>query len=218
MTQLVYFYVDGGVTKYGTVNLAVFAPAANAFRLYEDGTESGSSPIDSQDTDITRNVDANSQVHLRIRVDEVGAGSVGGEATDDYALEVSINLGGFVAVTGASTGVQADSTSTLTDGGATTNRATNGISDPGGGSFVAGEQEEVNGVIENTQLTADNFTEHVWALLLVAAELSNGDTLDFRVTLNGGDPGMTNNVTPRITAQKASALVAGSLLLLGVGK
>lgn len=218
MTQLAYFFVDNGVTKYGTVNLEAFLPAANAFRLYEDGTESGSAPIADQDIDINRNVEANSQVHLRMRVDEIGSGSAAGEATDDYALEVSINAGGFVAVTGASTGVQSDSGSSLTDGVATTNRATNGISDPGGGSFIAGEQEEINGVIEDYQLTADNFTEHVWALLLIAADLSNGDTLDFRVTLNGGAPGMTNNVVPRITAEKAAALVAGSLMLLGIGR
>ena len=87
--------------------------------------------------------------------------------------------------------------SQLTDGGATTDRSSDPISNPGGGSFVAGEQESANGLIENSQLTADNFTEHVWALKLLSTNLATDDTLDFRLRLNGG--AITNDFVPRIT-------------------
>ena len=39
----------------------------------------------------------------------------------------------------------------------------------------------------------DNFTEHVWALLLVDVDLADGDTLDFRV--GGGGVGGSRNCT-----------------------
>ena len=137
------------------------------------------------------------QAHLRVRIDETGG--TAGLTTNDYGLEYSKNSGAWTAITASSSNVKSDTASSLTADGATTNRATNGISDPGAGSFVAGEQEETNGVIENHQLTADNFTEHVWALALVDTDLANGDTLDFRIALNAGAPGMTNTVVPQIT-------------------
>jgi hypothetical protein len=135
-----------------------------------------------------------------VRIDETGGAA--GASTDDYALEISKNSGGYAAITASSSNVKADTGSTLSDGSATTNRATEGISDPGAGSFVAGEQEAGNGVVEDRQLTADNFTEHVFALTAVRADVVSYDTLDSRVTLNGGAPGMTNTVIPRITVYK----------------
>lgn len=182
----------------------VFTPVANAFRFYEDGTESGSTPIDAQDTNISRNVTADSILHLRVRVDETGNGA--GATTDDYILQFSKNAGAFTTITSVSANVQGAGTGAgLTDNAATTNRATNGISDPGTGSFVAGGQRESDGTVFDRQLTASNFTEHVWAIKLIAADLANNDTLDFRVSLNGGAPGMTNNVTPRITVTKSQS-------------
>ena len=93
-------------------------------------------------------------------------------------------------------------TQQLTEAAATTNRATEGISD-GSGSFVAGQQDTEDGVILNHQLTASNFTEHVFALKIIAADVAPTDTLDFRLALNGGSPGMTNTVEPTITVVAA---------------
>ncbi len=180
-----------------------FLPDANAFRFYEDDgspSESASTPIAAQDTNVTRDAStSDNDLHLRIRIEEVGAGSIGGAATDDYRLQFRKNGGGgWNNVDTTSLQVHADTTSELTNTAATTNRGTNGISD-GSGSFVAGEQEEADGLVVNHELTADNFTEHVWALTLASANLVGGDFLDFRVQLNGGNPGMDNSVTPRIT-------------------
>lgn len=190
---------------YGPLFHDVFEPDFDAWRFYEDGTESGSSPAAAENTDLTaRDPSTDPKVHLRGRVQEIGAGSLSGASTDDYGLELSKNSGAYVAITASSNNVQIDTASGLTADAATTNRATNGITD-GSGSFVAGEQEETNGVIEDHQLTADNFTEHVWALTLVDGDLADGDTLDFRITLNAGAPGMTNTVVPRITISKVGA-------------
>lgn len=196
---------------------ALFAPDADAFRFYDDGTESGSSPKAAQDIDIELDATGDAQFHIRYRVQNQGSDA--GLTTDDYALEVSKNSGSFAAVTAASSDVQSDTASGLTADGATTNRATNGITD-GTGSFVAGEQEETNGVIEDHQLTASNFTEHVWACKLINSDLGDGDTLDFRITLNAGAPGMTNTVTPRISTPSFGRIMfsmAGAGGLAGPG-
>jgi len=193
--------------------VASFAATAAAFRFYEDGTESGSAAIAAQDTNIVdRVVSSDSQVQLRYRIDESGSGNVDGGATDDYGLEIDINTAGFNAVTASSTGVKADTGSTLTDGAATTDRATEGIS-AGAGSFVVGESEAANGVIEDWQLTGNDHGEVVWAVILVAADLSEDDSIDFRVTYNGGSPGMTNSVTPNITITKAADVLMGQVIM-----
>lgn len=182
--------------------MSSFSPSANAFRLYNDGTESGSTPIANQDTNATITVDSDTQVHVRYRFQETGGKS--GATTDDYNLQVSVNGGAYANITTSTQKVKVDTGSTLTDGSATTNRATNGITD-GTGSFIAGIQEEGDGQITNYQLTASNFTEQVWAVKLIAADFNNGATIDFRVSLNGGTPGMTNSVTPRITISQTTA-------------
>lgn len=183
-----------------------FAPDVSHFRFYEDGTESGSSPVADEDTNVTgRNVDSDSQIHLRLMVDELGDGDIGGASTDDYDLQFRMNGGGsWVVPTGATTLVQIDTASSLTDAGATTNRATNGLTD-GAGSFIAGEQCEANAEVTDFEHTANNFTEHVWALLLISADLSDTDFIEFRLRLNAGNPGMGNTQVPRITVTKTAA-------------
>lgn len=175
----------------------------DAFRFYEDGTESGSSPIAAQDVSPTgRNVDSNSKIHLRCRVQEVGQGTLAGATTDDYNLQYRLNGGGgWTSITGATTQVQADSGSSLTDGGATTNRGTDGITD-GTGTFFAGIQESSDSELTDFQHQADNFTEHVFALVLISADLVDNDQVEFRLALNGGNPGMDNTATPSITVTK----------------
>ena len=136
-----------------------------------------------------------------------------------------------VTATGAATSTQwqiavapaSGSGSQLTDGGATTNRATNGISDPGSGSFVAGEQESANGLVEDNQLTAGNFTEHVWALHAVDADLASSDVIDFRLLRNGSPipsgvtPSFTYSVAVVMPAQAANFSLAGEDVNLSHG-
>ena len=88
-----------------------FKPDANAFRFYEnDGSpsESASTPIAAEGVNVTgRNVDSDSNLHLRCRVEEVGAGAIDGATTDDYHLQARKNgTGGYSNVTTSSSGVR----------------------------------------------------------------------------------------------------------------
>ena len=202
--------MDNAVTP--RITIAAFNPDADKWRFYEDGTESGSSAIAAEDTDLTsRNVDSDSQVHIRWRVQELDG--VSGATDDEWKLRLSYNLGAFGTISASDPQVRPDTTSGLTDAGATTNRGTEGISD-GTGSFVAGEQEEGNGVIETHQLTASNFTEHVWAMTLQSAGLSDGDTLDFQIALNNAD---VSSVVPRITVSKGAPATVVQDVIMGPG-
>lgn len=188
------------ITDYSTLHLNVGA-SCDGSEIFKSFTVAVSRAY--LRTTVKRDVSADSKVHLRVRLQETGGAS--GVATDDYGLQYRKNGGTWTSITASSSGVQADTASSLTDGSATTNRGTNGISD-GTGSFVAGEQEEANGVIEDFQLTASNFTELVWALKLIAADLADDDLLEFRVTLNGGSPGISQTVTPSIAVLKLAAI------------
>ena len=185
-----------------------FVPQIQHFRFYEDdGTEATASAIAGGEDPINldRDNNADSQLHLRYSVEETGAGSVGGGGGDTWQLQFRPNgAGGWVNVTAASSRVQSDVASQLTDDGATTNRAVDGLTDPGSGSFEAGVQEEGDGVLTH-QLGADNFTEHVYALDLIAADNAAAEFIEFRISYNGGAPGVTNNVTPKITITKPAA-------------
>jgi hypothetical protein len=185
------------ITRQIVATHDVFDVDADAHRFYGDGTESGSTALAAENADHTITVDTNQQVQVRWRVQEIGAGTLAGATTDDYDIEFQINGGGWTVPTGATTGVQVDTGSALTDGGATTQRLANGS-----GSFFAGEQESGNAEVTDFQHQADNWTEHVYAVLLIAADLNDGDTVDFRMTLNGGNAGMDNTATPTLTIDK----------------
>jgi hypothetical protein len=204
------YAINSAGTGYGTTVQLSTTPIFNlvSFRFYLDGTESGSNPIAAEGGDLS-GADAIATVnqtwtgHLRILVQETAG--VSGATTDDWKLIYSRNSAiSFTSVTDISTCVKAWAGS-LTDGAATTNRSTNGLTD-GTGSFVAGACDEVNGVIENVQVTANNFTELLWSIQLVSEDLKNGDTIDFGVNYNAGKI-LTTDI-PRITISKGTAPTA----------
>lgn len=175
---------------------AMFALHVQHFAFYEDGTESGAVIIGSEDTNITRDNTTDSDLHLRLMGEEVNA--AGGDAADDYTIQYQVNgAGGWTTVTATSARCQTDTASDLTDDGATTQRLTGGS-----GSFIAGIQEEGDGEVTDFEHTLSNFTEHVWALTLIAADNADADTLDFRLQRNASISSITMNVTPRITIDK----------------
>lgn len=175
---------------------AMVAYAQNAYRFYEDGAENTSTALGSQDTALTRNVTTDSNIQLRIRIQETGGAN--GATTDDYQLQRSIAGGAFANVTTTSTGVKGFNSSSLTDAGTTTQRLTNGS-----GSFVAGEISEV-GLVTDRQVTASNYMELLYSLTLVAADLSASQAVTFRVQVNGNT--MTYNVTPTLNVAKNATL------------
>ena len=212
-------YNGGGMTNSVTPRITrkTFRPRADAFRFYEDGTESGSSAIAAQDVDLTsRSVDSDSQVHLRWRVQNLAA--VAGATADDYHCFASINSGAFFQVTTSTSNVKGDTSSGLSDTTVTTNRSLpDGIAD-GTGSFVAGEQSE-SGTIDDRQLTASNYTEHVYAVVLISADLSDTDTIDFQMRgpTNGPfDQITTAAATARITVSKGGAALQDIIMGPGI--
>lgn len=182
--------------------VAMFTPHFNASRFYDDDAgEAVSTPLAAQDTDITVNVDGgNVALQFRGRIDETGGAS--GTTMDDYQAQYSKNAAAAadLTTTDSGDGIRAVAAG-LTNDNATTNRATDGISDPGSGSFDAGEQSD-DGVVDNMQLTSGNFTEHAHGVEIVAANVADGDTfdLDFRTP-----SAIVNNVTARITIEKSAA-------------
>jgi hypothetical protein len=170
-----------------------------AFRFYEDGSESGSTAVDTQDTNISRLTDSDSNLGLRLSIQETA--NSGGATTDDWQLQYSKNSGAYTDVTTSSSNVKGYNSGSLTDAGATTNRASSDITDPGTGSFAAGLISE-DGLADNHQLTAANYTEHLFSLTVVAADTAAGDTLDFRLLYNGASTYFTYTVTPRVTVTK----------------
>lgn len=191
-----------------------FVPRIDHYAWYEDGSESGSSIVGSEDNAPTRNNDSDSPIHLRLLIAETGAGSAGGMATDDWQLQYDVNsAGSWADVNAASSRVQTDtSPATVSDTDATTDRGTNGLTNPGSGSFVAGIVEAGDGEITNHELTADNFTEHLWALILVSADNSDTDTIDFRVQLNGTE--IADNVGPSIVIDKAAVVATRRVIMV----
>lgn len=180
-----------------------FTPALGAVRFYQDGTESGSTPYAAQDTNYTLTVTANTKFHYRAVLTETG-GNTSGATTDDWQIQYSKNSGAYTNITGSSSNIRATTSASVSDGGATTDRATNGLTNPVGQTFQAGIIEASDGVIADYQLNSNQFTELLYVLEVVYADVANNDTFDFRVTFNGGTPGMGISTTLRLTISKAN--------------
>ncbi len=176
---------------------AMFTLSQTAYRFQADnGSESAGTLLGSLSTAYSGSVSSgNLQLALRVRLQE--SGGAAGATTDDYQLQVSKNGGAFASVTTSSANVKAFASANLTDAGTTTNRLGAGT-----GSFVAGEISE-DGLVDDRQITASNYTEMLYAIEVIAADVADADTLDFRVLFNGAT--FTYTVTPRITVSKAAA-------------
>jgi hypothetical protein len=132
------------------------------------------------------NYDASSPSHGGRRV--IYNGSWSGNTASDAPFSVTTTSKEVVPFNSAS----------LTDGNATTNRLGSGT-----GSFVAGEISE-DGLIDDLQITASNYTELLYSLTIDSDAVADNDTLDFRVLRNGSTTGMTYTVTPRITIEETA--------------
>lgn len=176
----------------------VFALTQRAYRFFnDDGSETTATVAAAENTALTKSINAaNPRMVLRISLAETGAGSISGASTDDYQLQYSYDGGAYTNVTTSSSVVKGYDSSNLTNDGATTDNAN--LSNAGSGSFVAGEVSE-DGLVDNLQITANNFTELLFTLEIVHADVAHGKNIDFRVLLNGATTNMTYTVTPRIT-------------------
>ena len=176
--------------------VAMASFTAAAFRFYDsDGGEAASSPLENQNTNHALSVSADTSIQVRYRIDETGGAD--GSSMADWSLFYSKNGGTATQVptTDSGDGIIA-ATAGLTNDNATTNRATNGITD-GSGSFVAGEQS-TDGIVDDLLITASDFTEVVYGVQFIDANVSDTDTFVF--SINEVD---SNAVSPQITISKA---------------
>jgi hypothetical protein len=163
-----------------------------AYRWYDEGTESGAVALAAQDTAVTGDIsNGDATGTLRIRLQSTTAVAV--PAIDDWQLQYDRNASGsWINVGTVTMHVATYDSPNLTGTGATTNRLTGGT-----GSFVAGEVSE-DGTANDKGWAGNNFTEFVYALKVKAADVANGDTLQFRIVRNGATTTMTYTVTPTI--------------------
>jgi hypothetical protein len=158
-----------------------------AFRFRDDDDdEANAAWLAALNTDI--NLGTSATFRLRLLLENDGTAAL--DTTTDWQLQYSYNSGTWTNVTAATTHVKSIASSHVTDGEATTQQL-------GSGTFEAGEIEEANGVVEDSNLPTATEIEHEW-VLQTGASLSIDDTLDFRV-LYAGDPPDTMTQTPRVT-------------------
>lgn len=192
-----------------------FTPVLRHFRWYDDdGSESGSTAAGAEDTSVDFTVSADLIKHLRVLIEETGGAN--GANSDDWKLQYNKNSAGWNDVTASSSNVQSDSASQLSEGTGTSNRATDGLTDPGG-SFAGGEQDDTDGVHDNLRITSNNFVENVWAFKFIEADLADNDSIDFRVQVDvgGGFVDFAHDVTPNATIDKPLAVTPGAASAVG---
>ena len=163
------------------------------FRFYnDDGSESANTANGNEDTNITLHCNTNISTVLRIKFYDTAAAGTAGAA---FQLQCSKNSGTYADVTTSSSNVIAFNSSNLTDAGATTERLT-----AVGGGFSAGQVSE-DGLVDTLAVTTNFGTECLFPITVVANDVTNSDTLDFRLLYNGVAFN-SYTVTPRINVTK----------------
>lgn len=188
----------------------VFTPVLAHYRVYADGTESGSSPSANEDAapTVAAQFGADSAIiHLRVLISNALAA---GDGTASVCQLQAANGGAFQDVTATSSIVKAADSGSLTNDGATTNRATNGLTDPAL-AFQAGVVSE-DGALSH-QLGASSFTEYLYSIQIVGNDVANNDSLTFRVLNDGGT--FTHNVTPTITVSQTNPTISAASMADG---
>jgi hypothetical protein len=140
---------------------------------FDDGAENSATWKAAVNTNIPVDLSAgNVRLRLRLAIQETGTTPATFEANLAYDKN---SAGAWTAVQAASSNVKAVDSSHLTDNENTTQQIT-------AFSFVAGRVDDVSGLTGATDSIPQNSgTEFEFMVELVAADLANGDTLDFRV-------------------------------------
>lgn len=170
------------------------------FRWYADGTEDGSTPTqneDANDTAVVTTTTGNVIRHIRFMLQETNAGS----GTETFDLMYKKNGAGSYAQVGAATaGVRCYASASIADGAATTNRATNGLTN-GSGSWFAGAYDEADGALPNITSTVSGYTELLFSIQFTPGDTADGDYFDFEV-YNADTVINSYSKVPRFTIDK----------------
>lgn len=163
------------------------------YRFYETGTESGSTAIAAEDTDITRQTGVGNAFQLRLLVQENNG------TTDNWTLKlkVSKNAGAYNDVTAASSNVRAIGSALLTDDEVTTGRLVGGA-----GPFTAGRVDDVDGALTTSVGIKSEHTEVLFNIYIVDADVADLDTLDFRAYATDDTALDGYNATARATVDQ----------------
>lgn len=145
----------------------------------------------------------NQVIRIRFEIEEVNGANI----NQSYQLRYSRNGGAYTALSSSSSVARTSSSSQYADGDATTDVLSSSTR-----SFLAGSGEGADNVTTAVALN-NQHTEMEFTVTLVAADLTHGDTLDFRVYTSGGVALNTYGVTPRATVVKTAVTqnLAGTL-------
>ncbi len=136
----------------------------------DSGTELG-----SDDTPNTADIALDGVFFLRLKVVNTGDMSANGAWTLQYEKN---DTGGFITVTTTSSNVR------VASGAEADDTATTELLPNDGGSYSNGLYDDVDGSV-STNLAGGNEKENVWSITCRSAEMSVGDTLDFRMLFGG---------------------------------
>jgi hypothetical protein len=142
----------------------------------DDGTEATATWIAAENVPIALREDE--QFRIRFELQNVTAGALGGGAQLQYRKNNST----WNNVTGASLSVRVAASPNVADNAATTDQMS-----AGSGAFVAGNFDEVDGIVgAAVSIAANGHTEHEFSIVLRSADLVVGDRIELRLSTAGG--------------------------------
>lgn len=163
------------------------------------GTEDVSFEIATSQLDVTH--------CLIIKIGNDGTGGSG--STEDWQLEYNVDGGGWNDVNGSSSNVRSALTGDTDGAVSTTGRLTSS-----GRIFGFSLLDEVNGLVENRQLSGSVEDEYYWGIRFRSADLSGGESITFRVTHSLYT--VTYAITPTATIEAAGNTTAlGTITFIG---
>ena len=161
----------------------------------DDGSETAATWKAAQGTSVTLETGTANRFRIRIILEETN----GKNSNTTFDLYYSLNGGAYTDISTSSSVIRAISSAndgwTITDNDATTKQLTFT------GTFVAGRYDDNGGTETNVQINGQ-YTEMEYSIYILDADVSNNDTIDFRVYA-GGSAVEGYNATPRVTVSQA---------------
>ena len=180
-----------------------------AFRFRDDdGSETGATWLDTENVapsgfDVTND----HQIRLRIAIQEIAGGA---ENNVDLTLQYRLNGGTWTNVSGSADTVTYVTSSFVANGIATTDQLTAPT-----GAFVVGTFVSISGSTARSSFAGNDHTENEYSLILISADLSGGDVLDFR-TLATGAVLSTYSQMPTVNLVTSQSEAGGSTSTVAV--
>jgi hypothetical protein len=168
----------------------------DSFAFYNDGTESGSVIIGSVNADPTLEVDTT--YLIRFLVKNTGTAAL---SNVDLEFQYNLNSAGWINITTTSSVVKAVDSANLTNGDPCTQRI-------GAGTFNGAVGVTEDGISGGTalDLALGTETETLLSFQIVAADVVDADSIQIRLTRDGGTLLNTYTITPTITVHETTII------------